>query len=183
MTWHWLRLAIPINPAAKIESQPLINFPGVLSKAADVMARTFPNWIVESLPIEERQIQIQILERVQLYSGRSRRSRGKGSAIRHRHRQRDRVGGASLELPFAGEPEIIPEIVTGGTIRPAKLECMGAPQPGDVVLELIAILRNLVRSAKSTARSLPGPIRLTPSRPARAGAVLLTKLGENCARI
>src|SRR5205807_863369 len=57
VTWHRLRLTVPIDPTAKIEAQALINFPRVLSEPSDIMARTDPEGIVKSLPVEKRQIQ------------------------------------------------------------------------------------------------------------------------------
>ena len=126
----------------------MINFPSVLSEPSDIMARTEPEGIVESLPIEERQIEIQVLQWVQLYASGSRCSREKRRLIRQRYGPRDSVGGASLELVFSGEPEVIPEVVLDRAIRPAKLEGMLAPQPGHIVFELIALLVDDVRSAE-----------------------------------
>ncbi len=120
MTRNRLRLAVPINPTAKVEAQALINLPRVLSEPSDIMARTDPEGIVESLPIEERQIEIQVLQWVQLYASGSRCSREKRRLIRQRYGPRDSVGGASLELVFSGEPEVIPEVVLDRAIRPAK---------------------------------------------------------------
>src|SRR2546429_3929263 len=111
VTGNGLRLAVPINPSANVETQTLIDFPRVLSEPTDIMARTDPEGIVESLPVEKRQIQIQVLQGVQLYASSSRCSREKRSPIRRRYGQRDGVGGASLELVFSGEPKVIPEVV------------------------------------------------------------------------
>src|SRR5437870_7206875 len=103
------------------------------------MARTDPEGIVESLPVEKRQIQIQVLQGVQLDASGSRCSREKRSLIGHRYGPRDSVGGASLELVFSGEPEVIPEIVLDRAIGPAKLEGMLTSQQGNIVFELIAL--------------------------------------------
>src|SRR5207302_2044988 len=165
---------------ANVETQTLINFPRVLSEPTDIMARTDPEGIVESLPVEKRQIQIQVLQGVQLYASGSRCSREKRSLIRRRYGPRNSVGGASLELIFPGEPEVIPEVVLDRAIRPAKFEGMLAPRHRHIVFELIALLVNDIRSAEVAPK--PRQARYDQSRHGwlRRGGHRRVTRGELC---
>src|SRR5262245_43738447 len=129
-----------------------MNFPRVLRKSSEVMSRANPDGIIESLPVDERLIEIEVLQWIQLWN-RGARSGGKRGAIRRRNSQCDRVQSAGLELVFSGEPEVVPESVLDRTIRPAELECVVAPEPGQIIFELVTILADDIWGAEGAAKS------------------------------
>src|SRR5262245_27406863 len=132
MTWHWTRLAIPIKSSTIIDCQTLISLPTILCKAADVMARSFPSWIVKSLSINKRLIQIQVLKWIQLRNVCS-RCRYERGAIRCRNCKRNWISFTRLELVLTGKPKIVAEVVGCWTIGKTKLQTMLAFQVREVV--------------------------------------------------
>ena len=159
-----------------------MNLPRVLSEASDVMAGSHPGRIVESLPVEERQIQIEVLQGVQLSERPIPSPAAAANAARSRSRNSQRRSDrrAWQELVFPGEPQIVSEIVVDRAIRTAKLEGVVAADPGQSVLKLSAPLADDVWSAKGAAKPRQPAdddadlrpaqaARSPPSSPARIG--------------
>src|SRR5574341_108545 len=115
-----LRLAVVINPAADVERQARMNLPRILREASDVMPRAQPEWIIEPLPVKERQV---VIEGLQAVEERNARPGGgyERSLSRSRHGQRDRVD-VRQEVELPGEPEVIPKNVFDRAISSAELE-------------------------------------------------------------
>src|SRR5262245_45764083 len=128
-----------------------MNLPGILRKPSDVMACAQPGRIIETLPVGERLVEIEILQWVQLWDACSGHGNKRGS-ICGRYSQGDRVKGAGLELVFTGEPEIVSEIVADRAIRPSELKAMIAVEPGQSVFELRTILIDDVGGAEGAAK-------------------------------
>src|SRR4030095_9090712 len=131
------RLTVPINPSTNIKCQTWMYLPSILSEPAHIMTCTFPERIVESLPIEEGEVQIKILQRGHWDpSSRSACRRRERWSICRGHCQSNGICCAGDELIFACEPRIVLEIVMYRTIRAAELECVVAVDPGHRIFKL-----------------------------------------------
>src|SRR5262245_5856855 len=128
-------------------------FPGILSKATYIMTRTLPDRIVESLSIQEGQVQVEILQRGHRYCGSSACSSNKRRPICCRHGQTDWIRSARNELIFSSEPQIVLEIVVYRSIRTTKLERVIAVDPGYCIFKLHTPLMNDVWSSEGPSKS------------------------------
>src|SRR5262245_4208313 len=117
------------------------------------MSRPFPNRIIESLSIEERQIQVEILQRCHLNRSASGACRGnKRRPICWRHGQTDWIRCAWSELIFSGEPQIVLKIVVDRPVRTTEFESVVAVDPRHCVFKLHTPLMDDVWSSEGPAK-------------------------------